>query len=217
MKPIYWLVKKEIVLELRQPQIISGILLHALGSVWIAYLAFKGIVADSTWNGLLWIILLFSAVHASNRSFGSESAGRRLYFYTLATPRHIIIAKTFYNIILILLLSLITCAIYIIFNGNPILYPLRFAAALLLGSAGLAAILTFTSAIASQETRNFSLMAILSLPVAVPLLLLLIRLSAAAIDPRNSQNIQGMVIALILLDTLSLALAWVLFPYLWKE
>jgi heme exporter protein B len=60
-------------------------------------------------------------------------------------------------------------------------------------------------------------MAILSLPVAVPLLLLLIRLSAAAIDPRNAQNIPGMVLALILLDTLSLALAWVLFPYLWKE
>lgn len=217
MKPIYWLIRKEIILELRQPQVISGILLHALGSVWIAYLAFKGFVADNTWNGLLWIILLFSAVHASNRSFGSESAGRRLYFYTLANPRHIIIAKTFYNIILILLLSLITCAIYIIFNGNPILYPLRFAAALLLGSAGLAAILTFTSAIASQETRNFSLMAILSLPVTAPMLLLLIRLSAAAIVPQATQYNFDLILALILLDSMSLALAWILFPYLWKE
>jgi len=217
VKHVYWLIRRDILLELRQPQVLSGIILHALGSVWIAYLAFKGIVPATSWNSLLWIILLFSAVHASNRAFGSDSSGRRLYYYTLADPRHIILAKIIYNILLITTLSLLTAFVFLTFNGNPVVYPLRFITALLLGSVGLAGILTFTSAIAAQEARNFSLMAILSLPVAVPLLLLLIRLSAAAIDPRNAQNIPGMVLALILLDTLSLALAWVLFPYLWKE
>jgi heme exporter protein B len=217
VKQIYWLIRRDILLELRQPQVISGIILHALGSVWIAYLAFKGIIPTNTWNSLLWIILLFSAVHSSNRAFGSDSGGRKLYYYTLADARHIILAKIIYNILLILTLSAITSMVFLLFNGNPILHPLRFILALLLASIGLAGILTFTSAIASQEARNFSLMAILSLPLTAPLLLLVIRLSTSAIQPTVASNLSAMVLALLLLDILCITLAWILFPYLWME
>lgn len=217
MKHFLWLIRRDFVLELRQPQVLSGIVLHALGSVWITYLAFKGIVPRDTWNGLLWIILLFSAIHAASRTFGSDTAGRRLYYYTLASPRSIILAKIVYNTLLILVLGLITSALYLLFNGNPIQHALPFTLALILGAIGLSGILTFTSAIAAQESRNFSLMAILSLPISAPMLLLLIRLSATSLQPGSSPNLGGMMLALLLLDAISITLAWVLFPYLWKD
>ncbi len=217
MKYVFWLIHRDVLLELRQPHVLSGIFLHTLGSVWIAYLAFKGMVPANTWNGLIWIILLFSAIHASQRAFGGDSMGRRLYYYTLANPRHIILAKIIYNTLLILFLSIITSSVFILFNGNAIVLPARFIIILLLGSTGLGGILTFTSAIAAQELRNFSLMSILSLPIVAPLLLLLINLSASTLQPMNTQPIVGMLMALLVLDSLSIAMAWVLFPYLWKE
>lgn len=217
MKHFLWLINRDFRLELRQPQVLSGIVLHALGSVWIAYLAFKGMVSPDTWNGLLWVILLFSAIHAASRTFGSDTAGRRLYYYTLASPRIIILAKIVYNTVLITVLGMITCALYILFNGNPVRHALPFILALLLGSFGLAGILTFTSGIAAQESRNFSLMAILSLPISAPMLLLLISLSATSIKPVTDSSFARMILALFLLDAISVLLAWVLFPYLWKE
>ncbi|MGC8864438.1 MAG: heme exporter protein CcmB [Bacteroidales bacterium] len=217
MKHLLWLIRRDFVLELRQPQLLSGIVLHALGSVWITYLAFKGMIPPDTWNGLLWVILLFSAIHATGRTFGSDSAGRRLYYYTLASPRNIILAKIVYNTLLILLLGMITSLLYFLFNGNPIRHFLPFTLALILGTIGLSGILTFTSGLAAQEGRNFSLMAILSLPVSAPMLLLLIRLSSLSLQPLAITNLGGLILALLLLDLISIALAWILFPYLWKE
>ena len=57
-----------------------------------------------------------------------------------------------------------------------------FLLVLLLASTGLAGVLTLMSAIASKAGGNFALMSILSLPVLMPLILVVIRLSKQAVD-----------------------------------
>ena len=46
--------------------------------------------------------MLFTAVNAVAKSFMQESAGRQLYYYTLANPRDIMLSKIIYNIFIML-------------------------------------------------------------------------------------------------------------------
>jgi heme exporter protein B len=73
------------------------------------------------------------------------------------------------------------------------------------------------SAIASRAGNNFALMSILSFPVILPMLIVLIRLSSMTIGIIDLNDFVKMMIALVVLDFIVVAMAVVLFPFLWKE
>ncbi|MBO6518069.1 MAG: ABC transporter permease, partial [Bacteroidia bacterium] len=62
---------KEVKTEWRNRYALNGILVQLVASVFIASLCFQGI-KPATWNGLFWIILMFSGVNAIARSFIQE-------------------------------------------------------------------------------------------------------------------------------------------------
>jgi len=95
-------------------------------------------------------------------------------------------------------------------------YPL-FISALLLGSFGFASALTMIAAIASRTNNNFALMAILSFPVVMPLLLTLMKVSAAALSVGTVSGNMKYLAALAMLNAIIIALSYVLFPYLWRD
>jgi len=74
------------------------------------------------------------------------------------------------------------------------------------------------SAIAAKAQQNAALIAILGFPVILPILLLLMRLSKSAFAEifRDGALLQlsGLI---VLMDVLVVALAIILFPFLWKE
>jgi heme exporter protein B len=74
-----------------------------------------------------------------------------------------------------------------------------------------------TSAIASKANNNTTLMAILSLPLLIPVLLLLIKISLLALDQTLADFPYRDIIMLCAVDLVLLVMAYVLFPYLWKE
>jgi heme exporter protein B len=92
-----------------------------------------------------------------------------------------------------------------------------FIIAILLGSSGFATTLTLVSGIASKVPGNNTLMAILSIPIIIPLLLMLIRLSKNAIDGLDWSVSMDEITILSALNVLSCALSYILFPYLWKS
>src|SRR5688500_15798690 len=100
------LIRKEIILEWRFRYALNGILLYVISTVFVCYLSFKQ-VNPASWNALFWIILLFASINAVTKSFIQENRGRQLYYYTIASPRAIILAKIIYNMFLVLLLSVI--------------------------------------------------------------------------------------------------------------
>ena len=67
-KEIYFLLRKELVLELRMGYALGGILLYVLSTVFIIFSSFVQLPSQ-TWNILFWIILLFAAVNAITKSF----------------------------------------------------------------------------------------------------------------------------------------------------
>src|SRR3954464_7957628 len=79
------LVKKDVLLEIRQQYSFYGVLLYVTSTIFVLYLA-MGRPEDEVWNGLFWMIQLFVCVNAVAKSFLQESKGRMLYFYSVAGP-----------------------------------------------------------------------------------------------------------------------------------
>ncbi|MCH8332089.1 MAG: heme exporter protein CcmB, partial [Bacteroidetes bacterium] len=169
-----------------------------------------------TWNTLFWIIMLFTSVNAIAKSFLQESIGTQLYYYTIADPRAIILSKMAYNLILMLVLSMLALLFFTLLMGNPLVNFWIFFLSILLGSVGFSLAFTLISAIASKAGSNSSLMAILSFPVIIPLLIVLIRLSKNAFIAEPS-GIGRDVSVLLSIDVIIVTTGFILFPYLWKD
>lgn len=216
-KQVKHLIVKEITLELRHRYALNGILLYVVSTIFISYLSFKSVIHPGTWNALFWIILLFASINAIAKSFLQETKGRQLYLYTLVSPQAIIISKIVYNIILMIVLSLLCFGFYSLFIGNIVQNIPLFIGVLLLGSTGFSAVLTMVSAIASKTSNNFSLMAILSFPIIIPLLITIIKISKNAIDGLALSVSINYMLILFLLNIIVIVLSYVLFPYLWPD
>jgi heme exporter protein B len=216
-KEIFALVQKEILLEWRQRYALGGIFLYVITTVFVCYLSFKNIIDENAWNALLWLIILFASVNASAKSFLQESKGRLLYYYTLSSPQSFILSKIIYNAILMLLLSVVCLVCYVLFMGNIVKNLPLFILLIVLGSIGISSLLTMISAIASKANNNFTIMALLAFPIIIPILITIIRLSQNAIDGTDfSHNLKYLVV-LFSLDVIVITLAYLLFPYLWKD
>src|SRR3569833_3972983 len=183
------LLKKEILLERRAKYAFNGVLLYVASTVFVCYISFRltpGFEGSSGYpivrNVLFWIIMLFASVNAIAKSFLQESKGKLLYYYSIASPQAIILSKTIYNILLMSLLSLLALLVYKLFFVNTLGDPLFYFIAVLLGCISFSTIFTMISAIASKAGNNGTLMAILSFPVVIPVILVLIHLSKNAMD-----------------------------------
>ncbi len=211
------LIQKEVLLEWKQKYAFNGILLYIVSTVFICYLSFREIIDVPTWNSLFWIILLFAAVNAVAKSFMQESRGRQLYMYTIASAQAVILSKIIYNIFLLLVISCVHLLFYSLFIGNIIEDMPMFMLGLLLGSMGFASVLSLVSAIASKAGSNTTLMAILSFPILIPMLITIIRFSKNSIDGLDASVNYQYILMLTGLNVMVIALAFLLFPYLWRE
>lgn len=218
------LFKKEIVLEWRSKYAFNGVLLYVVSTVFICYISFSltpGFTGTKSypvvWNVLFWIIMLFASVNAIAKSFMQESKSRLLYYYSIASPQAIILSKTIYNMLLMSLLSILALLVYLLFFTNTLGDPLYYFLTVLLGSISFSTVFTMISAIASKAGNNGTLMAILSFPVIIPVILLLIHLSKNAMDGIQRSLSYGDMGVLLAINIIVIATSLLLFPYLWRD
>ncbi|HTL81480.1 MAG TPA: heme exporter protein CcmB [Bacteroidia bacterium] len=211
------LLKREFLQEQRQKYAFFGVLLFLVSTIFIAKFSFHTIKSIPVWNSLYWVILLFAAVTGAAKSFGAESKGRLLYLYTIADPKAVLLSKMLYNVLLMLVLGFTGMIFYSFLIGFPVQDTPMFLVALFLGSTGLACAFTMISAIASKAGNNFTLMAILGFPVVLPLLLAAIKVSKYAADGLGWAVSMDYMLVLGMMNLVIIALAYLLFPYLWRD
>ncbi len=219
-KEIKALIEKEITLELRQKYALNGMLLYIVSTVYVCYLSFRlksNHIDKITWNTLFWIILLFTAMNAIAKSFTQERYGRLLYYYTLASPVGIILSKIVYNTLLMLVLSLAGFGVYAVIMGNPVGDMGLYLLSIVLGAVGFSSTLTMIAGIASKAENSATLMAILSFPVILPMLLMLLKISKNALDGLDRSSSWDEVMMLLAIDAIVLVLSVILFPFLWRS
>ena len=216
-KDISLLLQKDFRSELRQKSAINGIFLYVISTVFIAYLVFNQLEDLTTWIALFWIILLFASTNASINSFKEESGSQYFFYYQLCSPQAIILSKLLFNGLLLVLIGLINWLFFSLLLGNPLENNLPFLGVLILASLGFSGVLTLVSGIAAKTNNNSTLTAILAFPILLPMLLTAIKASVLIGLGFGSDEWQLYLGMMGLINLVIIALAYVLFPYLWRS
>ena len=216
LQHIITLVKKDVLLEIRQQYTFYGILLYVASTIFVIYLS-MGQPEEQVWNGLFWVVQLFVCVNAVAKSFLAESRGRMLYFYSIAGARDFIISKLLFNLLLMLVMSIVSLLLFLLLLSNPLNNTLLFVGISCLGGISLSLVFTFLAAIAAKAQQQAALMAIMGFPIIIPQLLLLMKISRPAFATVVQQGWWQMAALLIALDAMIIMLAVILFPFLWKD
>ena len=210
------LLRKDILLEIRQQYTFYGILLYVASTIFVLYLA-MGQPESAVWNGLFWMIQLFICVNAVAKSFLQESSGRMLYYYSIAGARDYILSKLIFNAGLMILMSVTSLILFRLLMGDPLQHAWKFLGVVCLGGFSLSLVFTFLSAIAARARQNAAMIAILGFPLIIPQIMLLMRISNDAFSDVIQGGFLLMSFVLIGLDILVVTLAVILFPFLWKD
>ena len=210
------LLLKEFRVEYKEPYALTGLLLYLASVLMVVYVGLME-MQPQVWLTLYWIVALFIAINASAKSFMHEARGRWFYYYQLAHPVEVIISKIVYNTVLLVVLNVVCWLLYSLVLGSPVRNYSWLLTVIVLGSVSISILLTMMSAIASKAGNNATLMSVLSLPVLIPTMLLLVNLSMAALVEDLTVLPVGDLFILVGLDCVMLMLAFVLFPYLWKD
>jgi len=213
---IFTLLKKDLLLEFRQQYTFFGILLYIASTTFVIYLT-MGQPDDKVWNGLYWVTLLFICINAVARSFLQEGKGRMLYFYAITSPIDFILSKLIYNGILMILMSGLSLLLFTLLLGNPLQHFLLFFGISCLGGISLSLVFSFLAAMAAKAQQPSAIMAILGFPLIIPQLLLLIRIANIAFADIVQNGLPQLVGLLSGFDLMIIALAYILFPFLWKD
>jgi heme exporter protein B len=213
---IWALIKKDLLLEIRQQYTFYGIVLYVASTIFVLYMA-MGDPEQMVWNALFWMMQLFSCINAVAKSFLQESRGRMLYFYTIAGARDFVLSKLLFNAVLMMVMSLISLLLFMLLLGNPVHNPFKFLGIVCLGGFSLSLVFTFLAAIAARAQQNAALMAILGFPLIIPQVMLLMRISNTAFSDVIQAGLSNLVLTLVGFDIMVVALAVILFPFLWKD
>jgi heme exporter protein B len=215
-REILALIRKDLIIEWRQRYAINGMLLHVAGSVFVVFLSVK-MLNPHAWNAVFWLIMLFTSVSAVARSFTSEPRGRLIYYYTIASPQAMILSRIILNCLLMLVLSVVCLGLYSLVMGNPVEHNGLYLLCVLAGCIGFSGTFTMLSGIASKSGNGNLLMPVLSFPVVLPLLLVLIKACKKAMDGLDTSLIWSDLLVLMALNAIVVLLAYLLFPYLWRD
>ncbi len=209
------LIHKDFLLDFRQQFGLGSIFLYVFASFFIVFLSF-GEVTGPTWITLYWIVVLFGAVNAVLKAFSQEGENRRIYYIGIVRPYLILFSKIIYNFCLLVVIATGSLILFSVLTYYPVKHDFYFFIALFLGMMGLSFLFTIMSAIAGHTRNKSSMMMILSLPVVLPILLPLVKISHKCLEEIDWQFVSGDFLFLIAADLLIFGVGLILFPFLWR-
>ena len=169
-------------------------------------------------SGLIWIIVLFASLVSLARIFLSESERGTLDLLRLnATASAVYAGKLCYNFLFTLFISSVTCVLFIIMTDTAVADPGLLVVTLALGSLGLAGITTLLGALVSQATRKGALFPVLALPLLIPLMLILVRITESVFTMFGQDAYLDDLLALLGFAGVTISASVLLFEHLWED
>lgn len=165
-------------------------------------------------SAIYWIILYFSAMAGLPRVFVKEEEMRTAPALRLAArPLAVLGGKLLFNLILLETMTLVVLPPFILFFEPQVASWSLFIGHLLVGAAGMAGAATLLGAIVSRAGNRGYLMLVLGFGPLLPILILAINGTAAALYGNAGNNLVGLVSYLIMMAALSA----LLFDRVWAD
>lgn len=218
---------KDLRSEWRTRVALSGTALFALGALTLIALGLRGAPLDrdaakSLAAALLWIVLFFTGVTGLGRAFvQEEERGTALALRLSARATAVWCGKFAANALLLLALSAIAVPLLLSLLGVDTANVALLFCVVFLGDLGLAAVLTMTGSLVAQASARTGLLAALSFPVLVPLLLAGVHGAKAALGVGNPEALfskgAGDLQVLVSYAVIAVTASLLLFDFVWND
>ncbi len=216
-------LRKELTAELRSRVALNAIGLFGLTTlIAVAYQIgpYKIQEQDRPYllSALLWVILFFAATSGLSRVFVKEEDAHTAKTLRLAArPLAVFCGKLLFNLILLAALDAFIVPLYCALMG----YTVRGVGPLVVlvscGAAALAVTSTIVAAIIARASGSTTLFAILSVPVVLPLLVMLIQGTRAAAGSDELAAVFPALQGIVSLGGATLIVSVYLFPVVWHD
>ncbi len=215
----YAVFLKDFRLEWRSGFGISTVLAFIVSSLLIVLFSLR---ADqlpvNVQSGLIWILILFASLTTLSRVFVSESERGTLDLLRLNAPAtSVLLGKLCYNFLFTLLISSVTVLLFLVMVSLTVEQPFLLLGIIILGSSGLAGATTMLGALVSQATRKGAVFPVLALPLLIPLMLVLVRITQSAFTTVADETILNDLAALIGFSGVTISASILLFDNLWED
>lgn len=215
LKQIMLLIGKDLRIEARSRQTLG--LVTVLGLLIIVVLGL-GLGPQQLANGAsatatLWVAYLFAGVLVFEKTMSVERHDGALASLLLAPVDRSVIyfAKLISNLILMLVLALVITPVAVVLFGFDLsAHPGQFAVIMAMGMIGFASVGTLFAAVVSSTRLQGGLLAIVVLPLALPLVIASTQMMIHLF--RDGQSIGGTGLTVLLAaDVLYLVTSWLVF------
>lgn len=216
---IFAVFKKDLFLELRTRYAINTLLAFTGTALLLILFTLRAEQMDPTpRSGLVWIIILFAAMAGMARSFVLETDQKTWPLLRLnANASDVYTGKLLYNFLFLLTLNIITFILYLFLLGMEVVNSFYLVTGIIFGALGLAAVTTMTSAMISRADRRGAVFSVLSIPLLVPLLLILTRMTRVALVEGTDPTALNDLMAVIGYAGVTITAGILLFDFIWDE
>ncbi|NWG17760.1 MAG: heme exporter protein CcmB [Chloroflexi bacterium] len=219
-KAVLSIVRKDIQIELRSRELVSSMGLFALLSILIFSFALEldRTARQEAISGVLWVTVVFASILGLNRSLAMERDQGNLDAMLLAPIDRVAIffGKLAGNLVFALVVGLLLLPIMTILYNQNLIRPWLLLV-LLLGTFGFATIGTLLAMMTVQTRARESLLPIVMMPVALPVLLAAVRASTNILAQNPIADWIAWPQILVVVDIVYLVACYLLFEYVIEE
>lgn len=216
---VWSIIYKEWMVESRSKQVIGSMIVFSLLVIVVFSFAFDPTnhLMRNVFPGIIWVMIVFSAILGLNRAFVSEQMNDCLTGMLMAPfdRSAIYIGKLIFNFSLLMMTNLI--AIPLLFLLFDFRWQGSIAALMLviiLGSLGLMIVGTFLAAVASCGKGSELLLPILLLPLLTPLLIASVKATGLILEGSEWETYALWVKLMGGYDVVFGVTSWLLFDYI---
>ncbi len=207
------IVRKDLRGELRSRELVGSMGLFTLLSILVFSFALElnRDARQEVVNGVLWVTLVFASILGLNRGMAQEREGGNMDALMIAPVSRAAVytGKLIGNLLFTLTVGVVLLPIMtVLYDVN--LFRVELVLTLTFGVLGLAAIGTLLAAMTVQTRARETLLPIVLLPAALPIVLIVVRATDGLL---LGDAIGAWFIALIVIDVIYVTLGAVLFEY----
>ncbi len=214
------LARTNLLLEVRRREVVLGMLQFVVATLVIVHFALGGDRASDprAAAGMLWVVIVLTAVLALNRTFAADTEESALDALLLAPVDRaaIWLGKVLAQLAFLAVVELFAAPLFWVFfldEADP--DPLPIVAAIALADIGLASVGVVVAALAQATRTREVLLPVLFLPLAIPLVIGAVTATLAAVDG-DAGTLRPLGF-LALYGTFFAVLAWGVFDHLVAE